>query len=355
MLGQLPQQLELVRATNRRYEAMIADLLTPVLGSRNFRISADADLDFSKTKESQIKYGDAHVLSQDETSHTRPNDMPAIGIPGALSNRPPETPTTQVNPPAAGQPPNPPQTPPPGAGRRARRCPRCGAGCRAGEGPAEAKAAPPVATDNHKTTNYDIDHTVQYSERPAWTLRAINIAVLVNNPASNPIPAERIQAIDKLVAAAVGSAQTPRVTVVDMPFDSAADSTPGAPGQWWRLPAMAAVRDNAVLALGGLLVLWGGILPMLRRVEQMQAALPVPRPRSAIAAANVNVTLASESPRAGWSLGGRRPAARTATPQDFSRIEPETVRMLAANDPARTAQVIKGWITSDRGSANHDA
>jgi flagellar M-ring protein FliF len=367
-LQQLPQQLELVRLTNRRYEAMVTELLTPVLGARNFRVSADADLDFSKTKESLIKYGDSHVLSQDETLRSQPSDASPIGIPGALSNRPPDTATTAASPPGGQTPAAPPIAPAPNnaaQGNAIGNVPgsapgNATAGNTTPDGTPGAAAKPPapVATDRHKTTNFEIDHTGTYQERPAWTLRAINIAVLVNNPAANAIPAERIRSINKLVAAAIGSAQTPRVTVVDLPFDENMAGVATGGGPWWRQPAMAGVRDNVILAIAGLLVLAGGILPLLRRLEQMRAALPAPRPRRPAPAnvpANVNVTVASENPRTGWSvLGVQRRSAANPAPQGGVRVEPEQVRALAANDPARTAQVIKGWITDDRRSAEQD-
>src|SRR4029077_15250251 len=101
-----PQQFEVTREINRRYETLITELLAPVLGRGNFRVSSDADIDFSQTKASPVKYGESHVLSQDETIHNRPGDTadPPTGIPGALSTRPPDNPTTKA-PPAQ----NPPQ------------------------------------------------------------------------------------------------------------------------------------------------------------------------------------------------------------------------------------------------------
>src|SRR5208283_353882 len=120
-------------------------------------------------------------------------DQP-MGIPGALSNQRPETPTT-ANPPQQNQQqqnqpgqPNPAQATPP------------------------AKDAAPSPSDTHKTTNYDIDKTVQFLEHPSWRLRGVNIAVLVNNPTGSPIPAERLQSVNKLVASAIGAGQNPRVT-----------------------------------------------------------------------------------------------------------------------------------------------
>ena len=112
---QAPQQLELSHEINHRYESLVTDLLVPVLGHGNFRVSSDADVDFSQSKESLVKYGDSHVLSQDETIRIRGADDQPIGIPGALSNRKPETPST-----AAPEPPNQAQaaqTPAPGRRR----------------------------------------------------------------------------------------------------------------------------------------------------------------------------------------------------------------------------------------------
>ena len=37
--------------------------------------------------------------------------------------------------------------------------------------------------------------------------------------------------------------------------------------------------------------------------------------------------------------------------QDVFSIEAETVQTLVTHDPARTAQVIRGWIAGDRSSA----
>ena len=250
-LQQVPQQLEIAREVARQYEAEITDLLVPVLGRGNFRVSADADIDFSQSKESLVKYGDSHVLSQDEAIHPRPpNGEQAIGIPGALSNRRPETPTapasTQSRQSPAATAPQPPAPPAP-------------------ETPDKPEPAQPPPPDSHRTTNFNIDRTVQYLEHPSWRLRAINIAVLINNPSSNPIPAERIQSVNTLVGSAIGIGENRRVTVVDLPFAEEGVPAREANPPWWKQRWMTTVEQNALLALAGLLVLLGGVLPLLRR------------------------------------------------------------------------------------------
>ena len=329
---QAPQQLDLTRQINRRYEALVTDLLTPVLGRGNFRVTSDADVDFSQSKESLIKYGDKHVLSEDETIHVHGADgEPPIGIPGALSNTKPATPsaTTPQTTPTPAQP------APPTTAKGAPPAPPAPTAA-----PAEVKPPPPA--DTHKTTNYDIDKTVQFLEHPSWTVRGVNIAVLVNNPTDSPLPGERLQAINKLVASAVGAGQNPRVTVIDLPFGAAETTVTDVSAAWWKQPWMAAVGQNALLVIAGLFALFGGAFPLLRRLAGTQVAM-------AIAASPANQNTAPRA--AATSVRGPQGAPRTGRQQqDVFSIEADTVQTLVANDPARTAQVIRGWIAGDRGS-----
>jgi flagellar M-ring protein FliF len=314
-LQQVPAQLEVAREVARRYETAVEDLLTPLLGHGNFRVSADADIDFAQRQESLVKYGDGHVLSQDDTVRPHQPVEPAIGIPGALSNRPPETPTVAAPaPPAAAVPGQPPAAAAPPAAE-------------AGE---PEKPAPPPSPDTHRITNYDIDRTVQSVAHPAWTLRTLSVDVLINNPSRNPISAERIRSITKLVNSAIGTGENRHVTVVDLPFADQASSTGEANPPWWRQAWMSAIEQNAVLVAAGLLLLFGGLLPLLRHAGLILAAM-----------------------KGGEPAAGREGREGGAEPTFGSLVRPvvvdaETVRALAANDPIRTAQVIKEWIARDR-------
>ncbi len=325
-LQQVPQQLEVARQVANRYEAALTDLLLPVLGRGNFRVSADADIDFSHSQESSLRYGDSHVLSQDEAIHPHSaNVEQAIGIPGALSNRPPETPTTAAAParptPASGA-----VAPPPAASTT----------------PSETdKPTAPPLPDSHRTTNYDIDRTVQSLDHPLWRLRAINIDVLINNPSRNPIPAERIQSINKLVSSAIGTGENRHITVVELPFAGEGSHDGDANPPWWRQQWMTALEQNALLMLAGLLVLFGGVLPVLRRI----GATSIERPPAAASR--------RDDPEAGNTgpLGKTEPAmASLSGARHALVVDSETVRGLVANDPERTAQIIKEWIARDRSS-----
>jgi flagellar M-ring protein FliF len=317
-LEQVSQQLAITRDVEQRYKDAVSALLAPVLGAGNFRVAVDADLDFSKSKESSITYGNGHVLSQDQTIRPQLLNQPPIGIPGALSNRPPATPITTVQ-------------------RRAGRRTRASV-----PKPAQKPTPPPL--DRHQVTNYDVDRTVQYVDHPLWTLRALHTTVLVNDPTGKPMPAARLQAIDTLVRSVIGVGDNRHVAVVGLPFrqTGAATANSVAVSFWWNQPWAVAAEHNTVLALAGLLVLFGGVFPALRRLHASAAA-------PAAARLDADGLPATPPPLSG---AARRPILTSPGLSSGSQggfsIDAETVRTLATNDPARAAQVIKEWIARDR-------
>ena len=88
------------------------------------------------------------------------------------------------------------------------------------------------------------------------------------------------------------------------------------------------------------LALFGGVFPLLRRVAGAQLA---------VATAGRPAPVGSE-PSLDAASPGPRVAALMAGSQDVFSIEAETVQTLVTHDPARTAQVIRGWIAGDRGA-----
>ncbi|MGH7099147.1 MAG: flagellar basal-body MS-ring/collar protein FliF [Stellaceae bacterium] len=313
-LAQVPQQLAITREIEEGYKDSVTALLTPVLGRGNFRVAVTADLDFSKSKESAITYGNGHVLSQDESVRPALAGGAAIGIPGALSNEPPRTPVTAA-----------PRTP---TGR--------------GRTPPSAQAqkpAPPPSPDKHQVTNYDIDRTVQVVEHPDWMLRALHVAVLVNPPAGQPMPAGRLKSIESLAQSVIGSGSNRHIAVVSLPFEPSAAAVGGAAISRWSAPWAAQAEHNAVLALAGLLVLFGGAFPILSRLRA-----------SAAAPSEAGAKTASGPPAGPPLLAGmpQGPRIRPVGLYDKPVIDAEALRVLAVNDPARTAQVIREWMARDR-------
>ncbi|MGH6988578.1 MAG: flagellar basal-body MS-ring/collar protein FliF [Stellaceae bacterium] len=311
-LQEVPQQLAIIQQVDTKYERLISDILMPIVGSQNFRVSVDSDIDFSQSKQSLVRYGQGHLLSEDQTQSVGGTGGTPMGIPGALSNQPPATPSTA---------------------------------------PATArKAAATPAKESHNVSNYDIDKTIQYLQAPPWRLKAISAAVLLNDAGGRTFAPARMKSIKTLVQSVIGANAGHVVTVVDLPFDQAKRVT-SLPTPLWQQAWVHAAAQNALLALAGLLALFGGLFPILRwlkaRPGLMLPAMPA---------------MPAVPPRGEGGAGRRELGANDATATaaggaqtssiDFSglssdtfKVDVDAVRKIVANDPDRTAQVIKEWIS----------
>ncbi len=330
--GEVPEQLAIVRGIDQRYEMLIQSLLIPLVGSGNARVTVDADVDFSHTRTSSVTYGQSHPLSQDETSRERTGaGNAATGVPGALSNEPPGTPQTPLTITSGSQTIT---LRPPGS--------KPANGANAASGQAQAggsKSAVPGSKESHAIVNYDIDRTVEYAEAPPWRLKSVAVSVLVNNQTGHAMPAATIEAIKSLVTNAVGAGAQRNVAVVDMPFDSPMNAAVVEP--WWRQSWVHIAMQNAILALAGLLALFGFGLPMLRRLQQAPLGFAY---AGAGAATSSSRSAGAHGIRTG--AGAMGPSIDVASiGQNVLEADIDAVRKIVANDPGRTAQVIKEWLS----------
>src|SRR6478609_3460446 len=69
--------------------ANVNELLGPVLGADNFKVSVTADVDNDKIEETQEKYGEAPKVTSEAMREELEKSRLAMGVPGTLSNRPP--------------------------------------------------------------------------------------------------------------------------------------------------------------------------------------------------------------------------------------------------------------------------
>ena len=107
-----PGQLKYVQAMEQSYIKRIEAILGPIVGQENVRAQVAADIDFSQSEQTDEIYkpnqnpGDSAVRSQ-QTSESSSVGQTEGGVPGALSNQPPEPATAPIT----TQPPRP-ATPP---------------------------------------------------------------------------------------------------------------------------------------------------------------------------------------------------------------------------------------------------
>ena len=183
------KQLEYIQELEENYIRRIETILTPITGAANVRAQVTADVDFSRVERAEETYRPnnteseaAAIRSQQTLEATSTGSKLDGGIPGALSNRPPEPASAPIE---------------------------------AGGENKEGGDKPAVPTDKKKesTTNYEVDKTVQHVQQSTGNIKRLSAAVVVNyrkkvdengEVTNEPLTADEIKEINNLVREAMG-------------------------------------------------------------------------------------------------------------------------------------------------------
>ncbi|MFO1401160.1 MAG: flagellar basal-body MS-ring/collar protein FliF [Steroidobacteraceae bacterium] len=321
------EQFEAAQRLEESYDQRIEQMLAPLVGADRVRAQTTVELDAGASEEAREQYRpESGIVRSEQTSEsvTRNTAAQAGGVPGALTNQPPQGGVAVPASAPAGAAPGTPA---------------------AATAAAAAAASQPENSSKQETRNFEIDRTLSYSHQPGGRIKRVTVAVLLDNvkvtgadgkETTQPLAAAQLEDITKLVKSAVGydEARGDSVSVVNAAFrDESTTLTPEAVPLWQRPWVMYAVR----LALGAivLLVLALGVLrPLLRNLTTAAAA----------AAGGGAAPLSIEAVAGEAGQAGAAPAA--AIPGQPLAFEQQIVqaRNLVAQDPKRVAQVVKTWV-----------
>ncbi|THC43825.1 flagellar basal-body MS-ring/collar protein FliF [Massilia sp. Mn16-1_5] len=315
--------------------ANVMELLGPVLGANNFKVSVTADIDNDKIEETQEKYGEAPKVTSEAMREELEKSRLAMGVPGTLSNRPPE-PAAPAAPAADGTP--------------------------AADKPADNANSRKNAT----TRQYAYDRAITQIKRSRGRLRKLSVAVVLNNAsAANAkagfTPAE-LANIDKILRGGLGidQARGDVLAVSALSFPAAAPVEP-----WYQ------ERDTIVDATRYGLWIIGALLgylllarPMLRTITaRMAPALPAPSTAGAAAGAAAALPNAAAAPAlanaaadvavpAGAGVAAVVPLLENYDlPPAGSAVDVmvDHLKVLAGKEPERVAEVVKQWVQKKHG------
>ncbi|MFL6675699.1 MAG: flagellar basal-body MS-ring/collar protein FliF [Massilia sp.] len=297
----------------------VNELLGPVLGAHNYKVSVTADIDNDKVEETQEKYGtDPKVTSEAMREEMEKNRL-AMGVPGTLSNRPP----VPADPAAAGA------------------------------DPAAKPSDDGTARKNATTRQYAYDRAITQIKRSRGRLRKLSVAVVLNN-ASAAVPksgwtAPELANIDKVLRSGLGidAARGDVLAVSSLNFPAAPAAEP-----WWQ------ERDNVVDMTGwgvGLLAALLGYLllarPLLRVVTQRLAPQLPAATAPALAAAGAP-GVAGATPALGAAAMPVVPLLENYDlPPAGSAVDVmvDHLKVLAGKEPERVAEVVKQWVQKKHG------
>lgn len=326
------QSWDLVNDYQTKAATNVEEVLAPVLGAGNYRISVAADVDFSQREETLQSYGDNPRLRSEILRDESVLDQLALGVPGSLSNRP-VPPATQENPPADGTAPQ-------------------------GELTAESNTENKAATSLRKESNRQLeyDQSVTHVKHAPFSLRRQSVAVVINAataPEGGWTPETRAE-LESMVKSAVGfdEKRGDLLTLSVFPFTAPAEPLAALP--WWESNQVYDLARMGVLGLVSLLLIFMVVRPALRDLirSNTQVLMPAPAQMPALHAERSEQRAFGESgPRI---LGEFSPLAEITLPAPGSGLELqiEHLQMLAKNDPERVSEVLKQWIGRNERTLN---
>ena len=304
------------------------EVLAPILGNGNYRVSVAADFDFSQKEETFQAYGDAPRLRNEVLRDESTLDQLALGVPGSLSNRPvPQPEDEQGN---AGN-----------------------AGNEQQKKDTENKAATSLRKES--TRQLDYDQTVTHVKHAPFSLRQQSVAVVLNAasaPEGGWTPEARAE-LEAMVKSAVGFNQSRGDLLTVSVFPFANEAVTEEPLPWWENSRIHELIKLGVFGLISLLLLLMVVRPAVRNLTSPARpvetqALPEGDALAALASERSERLLAQvgeESPGINI-LGELSPLSEIRLPAPDSGLEMqiEHLQMLAKNDPERVSEVIKQWI-----------
>lgn len=235
-------QLEYRMRLEDIYRTRIISLVTPIVGAGNVNAQVNLDIDFTRSERTEeIVDPKGNALRSEQSTLDEASDLPARGIPGAVSNTPPTEAELEV-----------------------------------GSNMAQTGADGKLRTrSSSEVRNYEVSRVVSTTQNPSNRISRLNASVLVRDmdvidpetgeKVSQPLSPEKIAEIEQLVRDAVGvdEVRGDRLTVSSSPF---MDELEGFQKSWHEQDWFSEfIKQFSTILILGIITL-GVIRPLLSRI-----------------------------------------------------------------------------------------
>ena len=312
-----PTQLKYVEEMQQSIARRIESIITPIVGEANVRAEVSAEIDFSTSEQAAETYKpnqapeNTVIRSQHQSETQSAGSATASGVPGALSNQPPQNATAPV-------------TKPQGA---------------ANAPAAATNATPPGNRSKDSTVNYEVDKTLKITQQPMGGIKRLSVAVVVNHkqeagkdgkPKFRALTDEEKASITDLVKEAMGynKDRGDTLNVVNSAFAQA------APPAIEELPIWKQPENIALAKDAGRYLLMAGVIAWLyfTQLKPLMARMRAPAPVGSVG--HVEPMLGEPQPLP--------VATGSARVNDL-----DNARQVARDDPRMVAHVVKNWVGAE--------
>ena len=340
---------------SRRMESMLTqrvhNILQPVLGNDRYKAEVSADVDFSAVESTSEQFNpDQPALrSEQSTSEQRTASNGPQGVPGALSNQPPNPATA---PQQAGQ------------GAAAAGMIQPGQPLLDANGQqimdpvtGQPMLAPyPADKRSQSTRNFELDRSISHTKQQQGRVNRLSVAVVIDdqvniNPASGeitraPWSTDQLARFTRLVQDAVGfdASRGDSVSVINVPF-SVERGEVIAEIPFYSQPWFWDVVKQVLGVLFILVLVFGVLRPVLNNISgqgRNKEVAGLGNDAEMGGLGGLDGELANDR----VSLGGPQ-SILLPSPSEGYDAQLNAIKSLVAEDPGRVAQVVKEWINAD--------
>lgn len=320
-----PSQLKYINELQQSIARRVESIIAPIVGPGNVRAEASAEIDYSSSEQADEIYkpnqntADVAVRSMQSNESSTQDGSAVGGVPGALSNQPPEDATAPIT-------------------------------TEEGEATTVAAAAVPLKSQKNTTTNFEVDKTVRYEQQQMGGIKRLNVAVVVNNmpvvdaegnTTYRPLTDAEKQQINDLARQAMGFNQErgDALAVVNSAFATTAVE-PMPEVAIWQNPQTIEYGKDALRFLVGiivLLMLYKKILkPMFTKLTE-PIALPAP-----FQTAQGQGSLESLNSGNGEAMMENNTQVISSYNQSI-----DAAKQMATDNPRMVASVVSGWTSGN--------
>ncbi|MGR6749352.1 lateral flagellar M-ring protein FliFL [Aeromonas veronii] len=330
------QQIEYVRKLEQYIRQRANDMLYPMLGSTNFKVQIAADVNFNAVEETQQQLDPQGVVTRESNKSDKTIDALAMGIPGALSNRPPETAAKDEK-----------------------------AGADKGNANTATQQNDTRTERQEVSKQYENSRTIVHTRYQQGRLERINVSILLNQQIApkGGWSAEQLTQIRQMVERAVGFDETRGDQISLQAFDFNGAVQVAAPeSSWWETPYWQDSLRYLVGGLLGLTLVFFGIRPLVKHLvrTQQQPDMEMSETEEGLEP-SVGLSMRSDDLQPPVTLSSGLIHADNEIEPQFTSLDLDSLpepgselevqlkhlQLLVEKDTARVAEVFKAWVSGN--------